>query len=122
MKRLTISLLVTSLVLLGACRRSDMRTVEFHLPQVRNEACETRVRQALKALKGLELDKAVFDYTTGTLTLTYDSMVIANKNIEHAIIAVGFDANELKASPEARQALPPECRFAGEEAATAAAP
>ncbi|MGI6098923.1 MAG: heavy-metal-associated domain-containing protein [Lentisphaerae bacterium] len=106
--RLFAALLVLGLV--GACRLSDMRTLVVRVPQVTNKACEDRVRQALRPLKGIEEGSLEFDYAEGTLTLRYESMILAHKNIEHAIIAVGFDANELKATDEARRALPPECR------------
>ena len=62
------------------------------------------------ALKGIDLEMIVFDRAAGTLTLRYESMILAHKNIEHAIIAAGFDANELTSTDEARRALPPECR------------
>ena len=103
--RLFAALLVLSL--LGACRQSDMRTLIVRVPQVTSAACESRVRQALLPLKGIE--SLVFDHAAGTLTLRYESMILAHKNIEHAIIAAGFDANELTATDEARRALPPEC-------------
>ena len=100
--------LAIATVFLG-CRQVDNRKVTFNLPQVINNACEQRVRQAIKDLKGIDQESIVFDYDNGTMVLVYDSMKLANKNIEHNIIAAGFDANELKADPKARAALPPEC-------------
>ena len=79
-----------ALGLLGACRQSDMRTLIVRVPQVTNAACESRVRQALQPLKGIE--SLEFDHAAGTLTLRYESMILAHKNIEHAIIAAGFEA------------------------------
>jgi cation transport ATPase len=108
MKRIRLIAALLALGLLGACRQSDMRTLVVRVPQVTNAACESRVRQALQPLKGIE--SLAFDYAAGTLTLRYESMILAHKNIEHAIIAAGFDANELTATDEARRALPPECR------------
>ena len=107
MKCVRLSAALLALGLLGACRQSDMRTLIVRVPQVTNAACESRVRQALQPLKGIEA--VGFDDAAGTLTLRYESMILAHKNIEHAIIAAGFDANELTATDEARRALPPEC-------------
>ena len=107
MKRVRLSAALLALGLLGACRQSDVRTLIVRVPQVTNAACESRVRQALQPLKGIE--SLEFDRAAGTLTLRYESMILAHKNIEHAIIAAGFDANELTATDEARRALPPEC-------------
>lgn len=109
-----------ALGLAGACRLSDVRTLTVRLPQVVNDACENRVRDALRPLKGIDWKSLAFDRAAGTLTLRYESLVLAHKNIEHAIIAAGFDANELTATEEARRALPPECR--GVAAATNAPP
>jgi hypothetical protein len=119
MKRLRMILLALALGSIGACRQSDMRTVVIRLPQVTNAACENRVRGALQKLKGIDMKALAFDREAGTLTLRYESMIIAHKNIEHAIIAVGFDANELTADAAARATLPPEC--GGIAAATNAA-
>ena len=110
MKRACLSLAFLALGLLAACRQSDKRTFTVRLPQVVNQAGEDCVRGALQKLKGIDLETIVFDRAAGTLTLSYESMILAHKNIEHAIIAAGFDANELTATDEARRALPPECR------------
>ena len=110
MNRMCLLLMLLALGLAGACRQTDIRTVAFAVPQVTNAACEARVRAALQRLKGIDHPATVFDPAAGTVTIRYDSMVLANKNIEHVIIAAGFDANELKADPAARAALPPECR------------
>ena len=112
MNRMCLLLMLLALGLAGACRQTDIRTVTFAVPQVTNAACEARVRTALQRLKGIDHPATVFDPAAGTVTICYDSMVLANKNIEHVIIAAGFDANELKADPAARAALPPECRDA----------
>ena len=79
------------------------------VPQVTNEACEARVRSALQKLKGVNMATLAFDPAAGTLSVEYESMILARKNIEHAIIGVGFDANELIADAAARAAVPPEC-------------
>lgn len=110
---------VLALGLTGACRQSDMRTFTIRLPQVVNEACENRVREALRPLKGIDWETLAFDRAAGTLTLSYESMILAHKNIEHAIIAAGFDANELTATEEARHALPPACRCPAADTNTA---
>ena len=89
---------------------TDVRTFVVQLPGVRNEASAQRVRQALAPFKVIDSDKLIFNFTAGTLSVTYDSMQLARKNIELAIAQAGFDANELPADPAARAALPPECR------------
>ena len=108
MNRVCICLLLLVVGLTSACRQSDIRTAVVAVPQVTNEACEARVRSALQKLKGVNMATLAFDPAAGTLSVEYESMILARKNIEHAIIGVGFDANELIADAAARAAVPPE--------------
>ena len=104
----SITLIALAFVLLAAgCRQKDYRTAEVRVPNVVNEACEKRVRDALASLKGIELQTLAVD--NGVLTVSYDSMQLGLKNIEHAIKDAGFDANEFPADPAARAKLPKEC-------------
>lgn len=105
-----VSLVGVALVFAG-CRLTDVRTVVIQTPGVRNEACAERVRQAFTALHMIDLNKVDFNFTTGTVTVRYDSMLLARKNIELAIVQAGFDANELPADPAVKALLPPECRL-----------
>ena len=50
------------------------------------------------------------DFQKRTLTVTYDSMVIARKNIEFTIAGAGFDANDIRAPTNAVAALPTACK------------
>jgi hypothetical protein len=97
-------------LIVAGCRLTDIRTVVIQTPGIRNEACAQRVRQALAQLRVVDPGKLVFNFTAGTVSVTYDSMLLARKNIELAINQAGFDANELPADPAAKAALPPECR------------
>ncbi len=89
------------------CRQKDFRVREVRVPNVINEACEKRVRDAIAPLKGVDMKS--LDFKNGVLTVRYDSMMLGIKNIEHAIKDAGFDANEFPADPAARAKLPKEC-------------
>ena len=104
-----ISLIALSFaVLLAAgCRQKDYRTAKVQVPNVINEACEKRVRDALRPLKGIEMN--LVGVTNGVLYVRYDSMQLGLKNIDHAVKDAGFDAIEFPADPEARAKLPKEC-------------
>ena len=94
-------------LLVAGCRQKDFRTAEVRVPNVINEACEKRVRDALTPLKGIEMN--LVGVTNGVLYVRYDSMQLGLKNIEHAVKDAGFDANEFPADPAARAKLPKEC-------------
>lgn len=101
--------------LVAGCRTKDVREATIVAPDVRNEACERVVLQALQALPGREhLEIVSVDFATGTLVVRYDSMKVGTKNLEDAIAQAGFAAGPFPANPEAAAKLPPECRVAGD--------
>jgi len=93
---------------LNACRMSDVRTVTVQVPQMKNAQCEKIISATLGKADGVDPNSIKFG--RGTVTVTYDSMKLAIKNIEFVIAGAGFDADEIAASPEARAKLSPECK------------
>lgn len=107
-KNLAFGLLVISLLLSVSCRMRDIRTVIIDVPQLRGEECAQRLHALLASVDGVDGGKLVFE--PGRITVTYDSMKLALKNLEYLIAGVGFQANATPANPEARQRLPERCR------------
>lgn len=101
--------IITLSFAIQGCRQQDFRTVNVNIPTVCNEACQKRVVDALRPLKGIDINSIAF--TNGTITVRYDSMMLGLKNIEHAIKDAGFDANEFPADPQAKAKLPKECQM-----------
>jgi copper chaperone CopZ len=97
-------------VLLGAaaCRLQDIRTKTIQVPQMKNEECQRIIGKALAQAEGVLADSIRFG--PGTVTVTYDSMKLALKNLEFIIADAGFDANRTPANATARAALPATCR------------
>jgi copper chaperone CopZ len=108
MRTVLALLAVAMMVACASCRMSDVRTFTFKAPQVTGESCRKVVDEVLRKTDGVDAEKTV--YGVGTITVTYDSLKLARKNIEHAIAAAGFDVGETPANPAAREALPAECR------------
>jgi len=96
MKNLFIILALGMLTLCG-CRIQDERELVVKVPQMQTEQDVVKVRNALMQLRGLDLEAASFDLTTQTVTVRFDSMVVAFKNIEIAIAEAGYDANGIAA-------------------------
>lgn len=92
------TLLAAAALLAAGCRVSDKREMTVNLPGMASQADIEAVRKAVTALPGIEKDSLAFG--SGRLTLTYDSMQVAKKNIEIAIAEAGFDANGIKAVPQ----------------------
>lgn len=81
-----------AVVLAAGCRRADVRDFAVHVPQA-TQADFPALAGALKRYGGVQKDSLAFDAARRMLTLKYDSMQIAQKNIEMAIAAAGFTAN-----------------------------
>lgn len=103
------AVLAVFMALVSGCRLRDERTVVISTPGIHNEACVARARAELLKLKGVEYQQIVFDLKERTVTITYDSMQLGRKNLEHAICDAGFAANDLDPTPEAVAALPAAC-------------
>lgn len=104
--KLFVCVVAISLSLCG-CRQRDIRVTNVRVPNVRNSACQKIVIDALSKIDGIDLEKITF--SNGVMTVTYDSMKLGIKNIEHAVKDAGFDANDFEADKTAREKLPPEC-------------
>jgi hypothetical protein len=101
-------LALLALVAVASCRREDIRTVTIHCPQVTRGLHAGMVTQALGRADGVLPGTIQVD--DGRVTVTYDSMRTALKNLEFVIAGAGFDAGGIPADPAARKALPPGSR------------
>lgn len=97
MKHLFSLLALSGVLLASGCRVSDVREMTVKVPAMAGEEDVQRIRKALSPLNGVNKEQAVFDVKEHKITLTYDSMVVAHKNIEIAIAEAGYDANGIPA-------------------------
>jgi hypothetical protein len=111
MLKRTICLVATSVMLAccGGCRQHDYRTLEIDVPGLKNAQCEQLMRRAL-ARKGIVREQLLFDHDAKRVTVGYDSLFMADKNIEFFIAKVGFAANDVPADAVAAAKLPAACR------------
>jgi len=102
MRLWTLSL-AAALALAGAagCRKQDVRTVAVSVPGLTEAAVAQHIQDAFLKQPGIRSVRP--DIERRTLTVTYDSMVTARKNIEFTIAEAGFEANDIpaKAAPQA---------------------
>ena len=97
-------LVACSLILaLAGCRRTDVRSFAVDVPQA-TEADLPVLKASLDRYAGGGKSTIKFDAAARRLTLRYDSMQIAKKNIEMAIAGAGFTANGV--TPESIGATP----------------
>jgi copper chaperone CopZ len=99
-----------AIVGLVSCRQTDVRILKVSVPGMKNAACADLIQKAVATQPGVLGDKIQVDLASRSLTVPYESLYTARKNIEGAIADAGFAANEVPANPEAVKALPPDCR------------
>ena len=83
---------LTVLFALAGCRRTDVRDFAVEIPSA-TEADVPAIAACLSPYAGVERGSLKFDASKRVLTLRYDSMQLARKNIEMAIAGIGFTAN-----------------------------
>ncbi|MCK5850122.1 MAG: heavy-metal-associated domain-containing protein [Kiritimatiellae bacterium] len=98
-----------------SCRKHDYHTVVIHVPEMHNKACAELVSKAVyvevNRCRALHGEKSMsLDLRKRTVTVTYDSLNMALKNIEFAIAKVGFATDEVPADLSAVKKLPAECK------------
>ena len=103
-----LALVILACLLLSACRQQDVREVVIKVPELKNQACAKIIQDAFMRQTGIVSVRP--DLQKREIIVTYNSMVIALKNIEFTIAGAGFDANDTQAQSNAVAALPPECR------------
>ena len=87
MNRLVVFLLV--LVCFVGCRREDWRTMTVEMPDL-TSADEATVVRVLSKYEGVRMSSLFWDESAKTLTLSYDSMKIAQANVRYAIDEKGI--------------------------------
>ena len=95
MKKMMIATALTLFALAG-CRQKDVRDFAVEVPALTQEnaaAVTDAIRGALAACSGVDMSSLAFDVASHRVTLKYDSMQGAKKNIEMAIAQAGYAAN-----------------------------
>lgn len=103
MKAFIIAVLFVLSGLCFSCRQQDIRTVTITCPEVVGARAADVVAKALSRADGIRADSIRIE--DGKVTVTYDSMKLALKNIEFTIAEAGFNAGEIPADSKARDAF-----------------
>lgn len=103
-----------------SCYRNEMRSLEIHVPAMAGEVCKKVIMKQFLPLRGLEQDSIIFDYDKRMISLSYNSLEISSKNLEHAVAKAGFDVHApyrgeekkilLEGNPAAKKKLSPSCK------------
>jgi mercuric ion binding protein len=113
MKKLTlfmIAFLVISFTGWGQVKKAA-QTVTIQTPTVQCEKCKKRIEDDLKRVDGVQ--KIVVDYKRKTTKVTFLNDRTNIEYIKTAIANIGYDADDIKANPEAYDKLPKTCKKPG---------
>ncbi len=83
-------------------------TVKVNTPTVQCEMCKKKIEEYLMYEEGIT--KVVVDYKQKKTTVTYLTDRTNLENIKTAIANTGYDAEEIKAAPDAYEKLPKCCK------------
>lgn len=93
------------------CFRNDIREVTFSVPQLAAPECADVIQNALASIDGVIGAEA--DLVNQQLTVTFNGLKLAIKNIEFVIAGAGFDVDQTPGVAGAKAALPAPCRGGG---------
>ena len=98
MKQLLIIMFMLAICAVS-CRKNDIKTTVVKVPGLKTQNHAKLIQDAFIHEAGIRSIRP--DFQRHEVTITYDSMIIAIKNIEFVIAGTGFDANDTPAKPEA---------------------
>ncbi|HEX2606719.1 MAG TPA: cation transporter [Flavisolibacter sp.] len=108
MKKLLLTLLIGFGALASQAQTKAIQTVKISTPTVQCEMCKTKIESYLKRYDGVMTVNV--NYKRKETTVKYLTDRTNEEVIKTAIANAGYDANEIKANPEAYTALPKCCK------------
>lgn len=112
MSKIFLGVFAAAMMMMAGCRRVDVREFTIDVPDA-TAADEPALRAALASYEGIKVGEdpkaIVFDAAKHQLTVRYDSMQLAKKNIELSIAEAGFTANGV--TPESVGAKPKKLKI-----------
>lgn len=107
MKKLIVSLIVVLMTTITFAQKKNKKiTMEV---DGKCEMCKMRIEKAALGEKGVKY--ALWDIPTHQLSLIIDERKTDPMKIKMALVAVGHDTKELKATEEAYNTVHPCCRY-----------
>jgi len=97
-------------VLIGGCRKHDIRTAAVHVPGLKSAGCAQLIIAILGREQAIGPSDIDVRMDTKTVYVRYNSLQRSVKNLEYSIAKAGFDANEIPANKAAKDKLPAGCK------------
>lgn len=114
MRKLLIAMFSACLLSLGAsAQKKAVETVKLNTPTVQCDMCKKKIESYLKRYDGVMTVNV--NYKRKETTVKYATDRTNEEVLKAAIANAGYDANEVKANPEAYKALPKCCKKPAEK-------
>lgn len=107
-KKIATIFILLAMLCASACFRQDIKTFTVETPQMKNRDCAEIIANAVRSIDGVR--KVETHMPDRSVEVTYNSLKLAEKNVEIAISRAGFDANSILAKPKSRKRLPEELK------------
>ncbi len=92
----------------GPAQIAPASQVEIKVPTIQCKNCVANIEKALKGLE--DVQSAKVNLESKLVAVSYDSSKLALGDLEKAIAAAGYDANDKKRDPEAYDMLDACCK------------
>ena len=106
MKYFAYMVLFACTVFAASCRTEDIRTVEIFIPDMKDEASVRKVMEVLNQVHGVKHSLLSVNPERNSVSVTYNSMKLAIKNIEYAIAGAGFSTYTKNDDGSTRSGIP----------------
>ncbi len=107
---LVVAFVLVSVVGLGQVKKAVL-SATIQTPTIHCADCKKRIEEDLKRVDGIQ--KVVADFKRKTVKVTFITDRTNLEYIKTAIANIGYDADDVKANPEAYERLPKTCRKPG---------
>ena len=108
MKKTAITTLLLVMAAMLPALAKGIKTETIKLPTLQCGMCKETIEAKMKELKGVK--SIDVDVEKLNATVAYDSAVLTTAKIEQAIAAIGYDANDTRASRRAQRKLDKCCQ------------
>lgn len=108
MKKTIVFIFAICIGLTAMAQQKKPVTVKVNTPTVQCDMCKKKIEEYLMYEEGIT--KVVVDYKQKKTTVTYLTDRTNLENIKTAIANTGYDAEDIKAAPDAYEKLPKCCK------------
>lgn len=105
---LSLSIVLLSFTLFGQSNKKQVIKIQT---TAECDECKARVENKLNYIKGVSW--AELDVPSKVCTVKFNTEIISKSKILDIIAHLGYDADSVKANPEAYKALPACCKIGG---------